>query len=240
MEEVENKKESHIHKISKIFWVIVTVIPIIGIIISLTDPQSFEQAQAVWQNRILVFGVLAPLALIAVQALQVIITPISHYSIGIVGGFLFGPFYGAFLNWVGRIIGHIGAFFIARTLGRRVAERYVSEKTLQKYDKWVSNKSFILFLIYFLPLFPDDEISYLAGLSKMKFRMFFLANIFGHVGGSLGLAYIGSGIDTKDPVFWILSIVTLIGFPLLWWLIRRHNKLSVSKITDLDTENLSP
>ena len=49
----------------------------------------------------------------------------------------------------------------------------------------------------------------------MKFRMFFLANFFGHIGGSLGLAYLGSGINTKDPLldtnwgysYWISVIV---------------------------------
>lgn len=206
-----------------IFWLIVTIIPIVGLIFSLTDSVSFYQTQEQFRDKIATFGLLAPLAFIFFQALQVVITPISHYSVGIVGGFLYGPYLGALFNWIGRIIGHIIAFFIARLLGRKIAEKFVSEKTLGKYDKYVSDKSPILFLIYFLPIFPDDEISYLAGLSKMKFRMFFLANIFGHVGGSLGLAYIGSGINTKDPLFWILTVVTFTGFPLLWWLMRKRN-----------------
>jgi len=99
---------------SFIFWLIVTIIPIVGIIFSLTDPQSFAQAQDVWRDRIVAFGIFAPLAFIFIQALQVIITPISHYSIGVIGGFLYGPYLGALFNWIGRMIGHIIAFFIAR------------------------------------------------------------------------------------------------------------------------------
>jgi len=198
---------------SFIFWLLVTIIPIIGIIFSLTDPQSFTQAQDVWRDRITAFGILAPLAFIFIQALQVIITPISHYSIGVIGGFLYGPYLGGLFNWIGRMIGHVIAFFIARSLGRKVAEKFVKQETL------------ILFILYFLPLFPDDELSYLAGLSKMKFRMFFLANFFGHVGGSLGLAYLGSGINTKDPLFWILSAVTLVGFPALYWLLKKKKEV---------------
>lgn len=210
---------------SFIFWLVVTIIPIVGIIFGLTDPQSFAQAQDVWRDRIVAFGIFAPLAFILIQALQVIITPISHYSIGVVGGFLYGPYLGALFNWIGRMIGHITAFFIARYFGRKVAEKFVKQETLDKYDRYISNKSFILFILYFLPLFPDDELSYLAGLSKMKFRMFFLANFFGHIGGSLGLAYLGSGINTKDPLFWILTGVTLIGFPLLYWLLKKNKKI---------------
>ena len=210
---------------SFIFWLLVTIIPIIGIIFSLTDPQSFTQAQDVWRDRITAFGILAPLAFILIQALQVIITPISHYSIGVIGGFLYGPYLGGLFNWIGRMIGHVIAFFIARSLGRKVAEKFVKQETLDKYDRYISNKSLILFILYFLPLFPDDELSYLAGLSKMKFRMFFLANFFGHVGGSLGLAYLGSGINTKDPLFWILSAVTLVGFPALYWLLKKKKEV---------------
>lgn len=110
-----------------------------------------------------------------------------------------------------------------------MAEKFVKQETLDKYDRYISNKSFILFILYFLPLFPDDELSYLAGLSKMKFRMFFLANFLGHIGGSLGLAYLGSGIDTKDTLFWILTTVTLIGFPSLYWLLKK-NKAVVDQI----------
>ena len=167
---------------------------------------------------------MAPLAFVALQAIQVVVTPISHYSVGVVGGFLYGPYLGGLLNYIGRVIGHLIAFFLARILGRKTAERYVSSKTLERYDKYVSDKSLILFLIYYLPVFPDDEISYLAGLFKMKFKMFLLANLFGHLGGSLGLAYIGSGIDIKDPLFWIITISVLIGFSLVWWLMRRRKK----------------
>lgn len=208
-------------KSSFIFWLIITILPVLGIILSLTDPQSFTQAQEVWRNRIASFGILAPFVFVLIQALQVIVTPISHYSVGVVGGFLYGPYLGTLLNWIGRMIGHMGAFFIARIFGRRIAERFVNKETLEKYDRYVSDKSLVLFLFYFLPVFPDDEMSYLAGLSKMKFRMFFFANFFGHIGGSLGLAYLGSGINTKDPLFWILTLVTLIGFPILWWMLRK-------------------
>lgn len=209
-------------RITFIFWIIVTVVPILGVVWGLMNPQGFSESQEIWQDKVAMFGILAPLAFIAIQALQVVVTPISHYSVGVVGGFLYGPWIGGLLNYIGRIIGHLIAFSIARAFGRKIAEKYVSQKTLEQYDKYVSNKSLILFLMYYLPIFPDDELSYLAGLSKMKFRIFFLANIFGHVGGSIGLAYIGSGIDTKDLLFWALTVSVLIGFPIVWWLMRRR------------------
>lgn len=226
-------------KATYIFWILITALPILGLFFSLSDPKEFLNVQEVWRQRIAVFGAFGPIVFVLFQALQVIIAPISHYTVGAIGGFLYGPFLGGFLNWIGRVIGHIIAFFIARIWGRQVVEKFVNKKDIDKFDKLVSGsreaspQSIILFLIYFLPLFPDDEISYIVGLSKMKKRVFILANAFGHVGGALSLAYLGSGIDTKDPYFWILFLSTLAGFPIIWLIIRRRlNNNSYNQLDD--------
>ena len=216
------------------FWLTITIIPIIGIIMSVVDPIRFYSAQEEYRQFVVRYGRFTPIAFICLQILQVVITPLSHYSVGYMGGFLFGPVLGSFYNYVGRLIGHISAFYLSRTFGRRVVRRLVPLETLEKYDHIVNHPS-LLFLIYFLPLFPDDEISYLVGLSTMRFRMFLLANLFGHVGGSMSLAYLGSGIDTRAPLFWILFLSTLGGFPLLWYL--AHRARANSQREDLAKEN---
>lgn len=214
-------------KIGKAFWLFVTIVPIVAIVWGMFCPTDYHGLQNTWRSHFATLGCLAPLAFVLIQALQVVITPISHYTVGVLGGFLYGPFYGGFLNYIGRLLGHMTAFFLARRFGRSWILRFVDESVIRKYDHYVGgDKEFgpqvlILFLVYFLPLFPDDEVSYFVGLSKMSRRSFFLANLFGHVSGSLSLAYIGSGIDTKDVLFWILFIVTLLGFPILWFLMKR-------------------
>ena len=61
-----------------------------------------------------------------------------------------------------------------------------------------------------LPGFPDDELSYLAGFSALNPKVFIPLMAIGHIGGSLAGAYLGSGISYTDPLFIILSLVTLI------------------------------
>jgi len=175
-------------KVALIFWLVVTVIPIVGIILSLLDPVQFYGTQQQYRSFIQEYGHWAPLVFVGLQAFQVIVTPLSHYSVGYMGGFLFGPLWGSVYNYIGRLVGHVGAFFLSRCIGTTVVKRFVPEQTLQKYDH-ITNRPLVLFLIYFLPLFPDDEISYLVGLSRMRFRFFLLANVFGHLGGSMSLAY---------------------------------------------------
>ena len=85
-----------------------------------------------------------------------------------------------------------------------------------------------MFLAYFLPLFPDDELSYLAGISAMKPKIFLPIMAIGHIGGSLALAYAGNGIQSvKEPLFIILSLVTLAGG------IRGHTEYCWTKLENL-------
>jgi uncharacterized membrane protein YdjX (TVP38/TMEM64 family) len=217
-----------------VFWLLITVIPILGLIWSVISPNDFQVWQDVSREWIGQFGKIGPLVFVAIQILQVIITPLSHYAVGAIGGYLYGPYLGGVLNYVGRVIGHYFAFLIARRFGRSYIEKHLDEETIRKYDKIFSGETetrrkgtlqpLLLFLIYFLPLFPDDEISYLVGVSNMSKKPFLLANIFGHLGGAFSLAYLGSGVSTEDPLFWFLTISTLVAFPIIWIVLRTHAK----------------
>jgi uncharacterized membrane protein YdjX (TVP38/TMEM64 family) len=74
-------------------------------------------------------------------------------------------------------------------------------------------------------LFPDDELSYLTGLSSMKPKVFLPLMALGHISGSLSLAYLGSGIQSvKEPLFIIFSLITLIGGIWFAWHYRKIKK----------------
>ncbi len=222
---MRNKK-----KIVKFFLIAVPLIAIWGLLWMIFNPKDFYAIQSNSRDFIAKFGAFGPAIFVLMQAGQVIVTPISHYSMGALGGFLYGTYLGTILNYVGRIIGHIAAFAIARRFGRKIVERFVDEETMRKYDYYVSGEEaptrqlLILFLIYGLPFFPDDEVSYLIGLSKMKFKYFLIANIFGHVTGSLHLAYLGSGINVKDFLFWGPFVISFFGFILIYFLLRSKRK----------------
>ncbi len=181
---------------------------------------SKDQFQ-VWINSA---GFAAPFAFFIIQVVQVVVTPVNHYIIGVLGGTMFGLWPGFFLNWSGRTIGSIIAFFIGRKAGRPLVKKFISNEAIGKYDKYASRGGWILFLIYFLPLFPDDEITYFAGISKMPIRIFIPAMLFGHIGGSIGLAYTGAGIKVRDPLFYVIIIITLVCGLVLTILMRRLNK----------------
>jgi len=210
------------NKRAKLLFIILTLLPIVLLLAyGYFFPSSFFSNQEAIRNYVIRFGILAPIIFVLLQATQVVITPISHYAVGLAGGFIFGTWWGFFLNYIGRVIGHIISFFLARTIGRPIVEKLVKKKTLERYDSfWEKGGSFVLFLIYYLPLFPDDEVSYIAGTSKIKTIPFLIANILGHVGGAMALAYIGSGIKFGTLnfaiVFFFTGILAAV-FSVVWW-----------------------
>lgn len=63
------------------------------------------------------FGADAPLAFVAIQALQVVVSPIPGELTGVLGGYLFGTWLGFAYSTVGLTVGSIMAFLLARWLG---------------------------------------------------------------------------------------------------------------------------
>lgn len=194
----------------KILWFLVALVPILLLILGYAFPNTFFSNQEALRLYLESFGIWAPLVFILLQIIQVVITPFSHYVVSILGGYMFGTWLGFIYNLIGRIIGTLIAFYLARKYGRFIIKKLVKQETIKKYDKLFEKGKGILFLMYFLPLFPDDELSYLAGFSSIKSKIFIPLMALGHIGGSLGLAYIGSGLSYKDPLFIIWSILTLV------------------------------
>ena len=195
----------------KIIWYLLIVIPIVLLILGYIFPSEFFTNQETIRDFVNSYDSLAPIIFILMQILQVIIAPLSHYVVSIAGGFIFGTGLGFLYNLIGRIIGTAIAFYLGRYLGRKIIQHVVKLETINRYDYYFEKGKILLFLAYFLPLFPDDELSYLAGMSRINPKVFMVIMALGHVGGSLSLAYLGNGINSiTEPLFIILSLITLI------------------------------
>lgn len=105
---------------------------------------------------------------------------------------------------------------------RKILKKIINEKKLKKYEKLVDKGTIVLFLMCLLPLFPDDELNYLIGLSKMKAKTYIPIMVVGHSGGLLTLAYIGNGVSFKNPLLYVLLTGALIAGLLLIYYSRKQ------------------
>ena len=118
-------------------------------------------------------GVWMPILYMLLQYLQVIILPIPGIVSTMAGVTLFGPFKTLIYSLIGILLGSITAFFIGRKLGNKAVEWIVGVETLKKWQKKLKGKdNLALTLMFLFPLFPDDILCFLAGLSSMSSRYF--------------------------------------------------------------------
>lgn len=140
-------------------------------------------------------GPLAPLVFIAIQALQVILAPIPGEATGFIGGFLFGVPLGLLYSTVGLTLGSITAFLLGHWLGKRFVSRVVSPPTMQRFDFLMERQgALIAFVLFLIPGFPKDYLSFILGLSPMDLRVFVVISTIGRIPGTLMLTLQGAQV----------------------------------------------
>ena len=112
------------------------------------------------------------------QFLQVVILPIPSTVTVVAGAALFGPLKGSLLSLLGIVIGSLVAFFVGRYAGQKVVSWLVGKDTLEKWLQKIKGKDkLLLTAMFILPVFPDDILCFVAGISSMS-AWYFLAIIF--------------------------------------------------------------
>ncbi|MBQ2768792.1 MAG: TVP38/TMEM64 family protein [Clostridia bacterium] len=109
-----------------------------------------------------------PIVYILLQYLQVVVLPIPSVVSTLAGVALFGPFKATLYSLVGILLGSFTAFFIGRKLGAKAVEWIIGKETMEKWQRRLKGKdNLVLTMMFVLPLFPDDVLCFLAGLSSM-------------------------------------------------------------------------
>lgn len=164
-------------------------------------------------------GAWGPLVLIGMQVIQVLLAPIPGQITGLVGGFLFGPILGVVYTVIGSTIGFTLVFLLARKLGRPFVERFVSPTFLERFDHLAGTRGTLaLFLVFLLPVFPDDLISFVAGLTRIPIRTLILISVLGRLPGYILLSVGGDGLaaENLNPVIVIGVTMALISAVAYW------------------------
>ncbi len=119
------------------------------------------------------FGASAVIIYIVFSFLQVVILPVPGSVTVAAGVLLFGWFQCAVYSFIGILLGSVAAFAIGRLIGYKAVCWIVGKDDLDKWLKKIKGKDYlILSLMFLLPLFPDDILCFVAGLSSMTWSYF--------------------------------------------------------------------
>jgi len=164
---------------------------------------------------ILSFGTWAIIVYIILMALNTITIMPPTVIMMVLSGILFGPFIGSLALWTGLLLGSVAAFLIARL----VAQDFISARLggrAAKFNEQLQENGFsVVFIARLIGLPPYELVSYVSGLSKISFRDFLLAMMFGSIPAAILFATTGDRLlnpDLTDPVLYALPIFVVVTF----------------------------
>jgi uncharacterized membrane protein YdjX (TVP38/TMEM64 family) len=182
-----------------------------------------QELLAAWVQQL---GWLGPVAVVLLNALQIIFAPIPGYVVQIASGYLYGAFWGGVWNSLGLLIGATTAFWLARGFGRPVAERVLGGARLARWEKVTHSTSTLVWCVMLLG--PTGDVPYyLAGLSRVSYiKVIIIATVL-RVPSVFIEAAIGAGIVVLTWWQWAVVIAFLAGIvvfflryqePILSWM----------------------
>lgn len=182
---------------------------------------SYVADKEIIRNIISRFGLLSPLIFIFLQFVGVVFLPIYNMPIHLAGGFIFGPYQGWLLNYISTVLSLFFIVWLVKRFGRSLAERLIPQKTLQKYDNFSERVGGLgLFLVYVLPFFPDDELTYLAAASSIPKKQIIVAILLGTI-PKAAFSFIGDN-PTKGVIPFVIIRVVVAILGVTYFLRVRH------------------
>ncbi len=201
----------------KIFKFALLTTVISGIVLAFIYREQLDSASLqLWVENA---GAAAPLLFMLVYIIgTVLFFPGSVLTL--LGGALFGPVFGTFINLTAATIGAIISFLIARFLAADLVEKKTGGR-LKQLVTGVENEGwrFVAFT-RLVPLFPFNLLNYALGLSKISFAQYSLATWICMLPGAFAYTYLGyigkeaatGGEDLVKKALLALALLAIVAF----------------------------
>lgn len=177
-------------------------------------------------------GVLGIVLFVVLQALTIIISPLTSIPFWVGAVYLYSFLPALILLALGHYLGASTNFWIARIWGRPAVKKLIGKRGLAKVDEFTDMAGWqTLLLLRLLVGVSFDYASYAAGLTPMRFSTFLIVTIFGTIPGLVLFLYLLNKAVQINPwllvVLWGGSLVlaTVAGRTLYIFKIREHRML---------------
>ena len=187
-----------------VIWLVAADAAIIRFTVRLYQDKKFLK------DTVRAWGWMAPLVFIAIQAIQVIISPIPGEITGPVGGALFGTWLGLFYSTIGLTVGTLFCFWVGRKWGEPLVRPWLSEHHWNQMNFILEAEGAIIcFILYLIPGFPKDIISYLFGISPMSFWLFAVVSTVARLPGTIISSYFGANVAEQQYLYALAFIAAI-------------------------------
>jgi uncharacterized membrane protein YdjX (TVP38/TMEM64 family) len=167
-----------------IFCVIAAGIGVL--IVGRIDRQQFQT----WLETM---GGLAPVVYIVVYTVGTLLI-LPSTPLNLTGGAIFGVYWGTLWTTIAALVAAIAAFAFTRTIGRELVSQKLAEHWRAVDAEIRQGGLFYLFAIRLLPLIPYGIVNFVAGLTSIKFKDYFIGTLLGTLPGVFPFVMMGAGI----------------------------------------------
>lgn len=157
-------------------------------------------------------GPLGPVVFIVVMAFSVLFAPIPNVPIFIAAGLAWGPWLGTAYSLAGLVLGSTMAFYAARWLGQRHLGRLIGAKMAARLNSLADTMGGrVIFWARILPAINFDWISFVAGMTSIRFSVFIVYSTLGMVIPTAMIVVAGNGLSSNPRVTLLMAGLWFIG-----------------------------
>jgi len=124
-------------------------------------------------------GAWCQIIFIIVSFLQVTFIPIPGAVTILTGSLMFGVWKSFLYSFVGMFLGSLFAFYLGKKFGRPLVNWIAGDKELVEHylEKSKGKEGVVFFFMFLLPMFPDDLLCSIAGITKITWKEFIAMQI---------------------------------------------------------------
>lgn len=169
------------------------------------------------------------IAYIGMVIFQVIIALIPGEPFEIAAGYAFGAVEGTLLCILASTLGSVAVFLLVRRFGVRLVEVFFSKNKLKsvRFLKSTPKRDMLFLIIFMIPGTPKDLLSYVAGLTDIRFPVWLMICSLGRIPSIITSTVGGNALGTQNywfaiAVFAATMAVSGVGLLIYNRICKRH------------------
>jgi uncharacterized membrane protein YdjX (TVP38/TMEM64 family) len=168
-------------------------------------------------------GLLSHIAFVGMVAFQVVLALIPGEPLEIGAGYAFGFWEGTLLCVIGVLLGGMLVFWMTRKWGTKVVSLFFSMEKIQslKFLQDTQRLHVLTFILFFIPGTPKDLLTYVAGLTPIRFGTYLLISNLARIPSIVTSTIGGNALGEKNYLFAVITFLAVGAFSVVGLLLYR-------------------
>jgi uncharacterized membrane protein YdjX (TVP38/TMEM64 family) len=161
------------------------------------------------------------MVLIALNVVQIVVAPLPGQAVDVVGGYIFGPWWGTLYGLIGVLLGSVCAASLTRAFGRPLLRRMFSREQLGTWDGIPRANSLATWIL--MLMLPLGDIGYfVAGFTTLPVVKLALAAVVSHIPSVFLASLLGSQVVYLPPSAILSLVLATVPIALVLFLVRER------------------